>query len=74
MMYRHRLIKIHNSCGFEPLRGVRRAMLNSMVQSHAEIVPVSIFDEADINSWKPGTDITVRLIRAIIHALKKNLH
>ncbi|HBD9375311.1 TPA: 2-oxo acid dehydrogenase subunit E2 [Legionella pneumophila] len=57
--------------GFEPLRGVRRAMLNSMVQSHAEIVPVSIFDEADIHNWKPNTDITVRLIRAIIHASKK---
>ncbi|MFT4057953.1 MAG: dihydrolipoamide acetyltransferase family protein [Legionella sp.] len=57
--------------GFEPLRGVRRAMLNSMVQSHAEIVPVSIFDEADINNWKPGTDITVRLIRAIIDASQK---
>lgn len=56
--------------GFEPLRGVRRAMLSSMVHSHAEIVPVSIFDEADINNWKPGTDITVRLIRAIIHASK----
>jgi 2-oxoisovalerate dehydrogenase E2 component (dihydrolipoyl transacylase) len=57
--------------GYEPLRGVRRAMLNSMVQSHAEVVPVSIFDEADISSWKPGTDITVRLIRAIVHASQK---
>ncbi len=57
--------------GFEPLRGVRRAMLNSMVQSHAEIVPVSIFDEADINAWKQGTDITVRLIKAIVDAAKK---
>ncbi|PWY55303.1 2-oxo acid dehydrogenase subunit E2 [Legionella qingyii] len=57
--------------GFEPLRGVRRAMLNSMVQSHAEVVPVSIFDEADISAWKPGTDITVRLVRAIIYAANK---
>ena len=56
--------------GFEPLRGVRRAMLNSMILSHAEVVPVSIFDEADIHNWKPGTDITVRLIRAIVHATK----
>ena len=56
--------------GFEPLRGVRRAMLNSMVQSHAEVVPVSIFDEADISAWKSGTDITVRLIRALIDATK----
>lgn len=51
--------------GFEPLRGVRRAMLASMVQSHQEIVPVSLFDEADIECWKPQTDITVRLIQAI---------
>ncbi|MFV0819601.1 2-oxo acid dehydrogenase subunit E2 [Tatlockia micdadei] len=57
--------------GYEALRGVRRAMLNSMVQSHQEIVPVSIFDEADIECWPAGTDITVRLIRAIIHASKQ---
>lgn len=56
--------------GFEPLRGVRRAMLNAMVQSHSEVVPVSIFDEADIHRWKAGSDITVRLIRAIVHACK----
>lgn len=56
--------------GFEPLRGVRRAMLNSMVQSHAEVVGVSIFDEADIHLWKPNTDITVRLIQAITEACK----
>ena len=57
--------------GYEALRGVRRAMLNSMVQSHQEIVPVSIFDEADIEAWKPESDITVRLIQAIIHACKQ---
>ncbi|MCC5015986.1 MULTISPECIES: dihydrolipoamide acetyltransferase family protein [Legionella] len=57
--------------GFEALRGVRRAMLNSMMQSHQEVVPVSIFDEADIHSWQPETDITVRLIRAITHACKE---
>lgn len=57
--------------GYEPLRGVRRAMLHSMVQSHQEVVPVSIFDEADINHWKEKTDITVRLIRAITFACSK---
>ncbi|QRN03705.1 2-oxo acid dehydrogenase subunit E2 [Legionella sp. MW5194] len=56
--------------GFEPLRGVRRAMLNSMVQSHQDVVPVSIFDEADIECWKDGNDITARLIRAICDACK----
>ncbi len=56
--------------GFEPLRGVRRAMLHSMIQSHAEVVPVSIFDEADIHAWNEGTDITARLIQAIVEACK----
>lgn len=57
--------------GFEPLRGVRRAMLHSMQQSHQEVVPVSIFDEADIAHWPEKTDITVRLIRAIEIACQK---
>lgn len=57
--------------GFEPLRGVRRAMLNSMVLSHREVVPVSIFDEADIHAWQEKSDITVRLIRAISYACEQ---
>ena len=56
--------------GFEPLHGVRRAMLNSMVKSHQEVVPVSIFDEADIQDWPQDSDITIRLIQAIIAATK----
>lgn len=54
--------------GFEPLQGVRRTMLTHMVQSHRDVVPVSIFDEADIHHWTDETDITARLIRAIIDA------
>jgi pyruvate dehydrogenase E2 component (dihydrolipoamide acetyltransferase) len=57
--------------GYEALRGVRRAMLNSMMQSHQEVVPVSIFDEADIEGWQSGNDITIRLIRAISFACTK---
>ncbi|MCH9757467.1 MAG: 2-oxo acid dehydrogenase subunit E2 [Gammaproteobacteria bacterium] len=56
--------------GFEPLRGVRRAMLSSMVESHQTVVPVSIFDEADVSAWIGKDDITVRLIRAICEAAK----
>ncbi len=56
--------------GFEPLRGVRRAMLASMVDSHQTVVPVSIFDEADVSAWVGKDDITVRLIRAICTAAK----
>lgn len=57
--------------GFEPLRGVRRAMLASMIESHQVVVPVSIFDEADIANWQKSTDITVRLIQAIHKACIK---
>ena len=57
--------------GYEPLQGVRRAMLTHMVQSHREVVPVSIFDEADIHHWTDDTDITTRLIRAIFDATKQ---
>lgn len=54
--------------GYEPLHGVRRAMLQSMIESHQHIVPVSIYDEVDIQAWPEHTDLTVRLIRALIQA------
>jgi pyruvate dehydrogenase E2 component (dihydrolipoamide acetyltransferase) len=50
----------------EPLHGVRRAMAQKMQQSHAEIVPASIHDEADVEDWIETGDITVRLIRSIV--------
>lgn len=56
--------------GYEPLKGVRRAMLQSMEQSHKEIVSVSIFDEVDISDWNLNNDITVRIIKALVHAAK----
>lgn len=54
----------------ESLRGVRRAMANAMIQSHTQVVPVTLVDDADINAWLPGTDITWRVIRAIVSACK----
>lgn len=54
--------------GYSPLRGVRRAMVSSMMQSHQQVVPVTIFDEADIHHWTSSDDITVRLIQAICEA------
>jgi 2-oxoisovalerate dehydrogenase E2 component (dihydrolipoyl transacylase) len=50
----------------EPLAGVRRAMAVNMARSHAEIVPATVSDEADIAAWAPGSDITIRLARAIV--------
>lgn len=56
---------------YEPLRGVRRAMCITMTNAHAEVVPVTLMDEIDINSWSGSTDITLRLIRAMIAACRK---
>jgi pyruvate dehydrogenase E2 component (dihydrolipoamide acetyltransferase) len=49
----------------EPLAGVRRAMAVNMARSHAEIVPATVSDEADIATWAPRSDVTIRLARAI---------
>ncbi|MBP9721573.1 MAG: 2-oxo acid dehydrogenase subunit E2 [Gammaproteobacteria bacterium] len=55
----------------EPLRGVRRIMSVTMAQSHNEVAPATLFDEADIHHWfDSGTkqDITIRLISAMVAA------
>ncbi|WP_339802189.1 dihydrolipoamide acetyltransferase family protein [uncultured Marinobacter sp.] len=49
----------------EALRGPRRTMAKNMALSHAQVVPVSIFEDADIHDWRAGTDITMRLVQAI---------
>jgi 2-oxoisovalerate dehydrogenase E2 component (dihydrolipoyl transacylase) len=49
----------------EPLRGVRRAMAVRMAHAHAEVVPVTVSDEADVEAWANGRDVTIRLVRAI---------
>jgi pyruvate dehydrogenase E2 component (dihydrolipoamide acetyltransferase) len=54
----------------EALRGVRRAMAGHMALAHAEVVPVTIMDDADVQAWHAGTDITVRLIRALAAACR----
>jgi 2-oxoisovalerate dehydrogenase E2 component (dihydrolipoyl transacylase) len=54
----------------EPLRGMRRAMAQRMAAAHAEVVPASVTDEADIGAWASGQDATIRLVRAIAAACK----
>ena len=56
--------------GAEKVRGVRRAMLRNMVRAGAEVVPATVTDEADIESWPAKTDVTVRLIRAMAAGCK----
>jgi len=50
----------------EALRGARRAMAANMAQAGREVVPATLLDDADIEQWSSGDDITIRLIRAII--------
>ncbi|MGD9536698.1 MAG: dihydrolipoamide acetyltransferase family protein [Alphaproteobacteria bacterium] len=53
--------------GYEPLRGVRRAMADNMARSHAEVVPATITGFADVDPWANAkADVTLRLIRAIV--------
>lgn len=54
----------------EALRGVRKQMAKTMAQAHAEVVPVTLCEDADIDHWPEGTDITMRLIEAIAAACK----
>jgi len=55
----------------EPLRGVRRSMARVMSQAHAEVAPVTITDDADIDAWGVDSDVSLRLIRAIAVACGK---
>jgi len=55
----------------EKLHGVRRVMAQTMALSHREVVPVTIFEDADLSALPPKTDITVRLLKAIISAAKE---
>jgi pyruvate dehydrogenase E2 component (dihydrolipoamide acetyltransferase) len=55
----------------EPLRGVRRTMAQNMALAHAEVVPVVLVDDADIQAWGGDEDTTWRLIRAIVAACRE---
>jgi 2-oxoisovalerate dehydrogenase E2 component (dihydrolipoyl transacylase) len=56
--------------GYEPLRGVRRAMARNMAQAHAEVAPTTVTEDADITDWLESEDITSRLVRAMTSACK----
>ena len=54
------------AAGASALTGIRRSMAINMAKAHAEVVPATVWDEADVGSWWTGhDDITVRLIRAV---------
>jgi 2-oxoisovalerate dehydrogenase E2 component (dihydrolipoyl transacylase) len=54
----------------EQLKGVRRNMARVMADAHAQVVPTTIVDDADLHAWIGKQDITARLVRAIVSACK----
>jgi pyruvate dehydrogenase E2 component (dihydrolipoamide acetyltransferase) len=52
----------------EPLRGVRRAMAQSMSQSRDQVAGSTVCDDADIHAWSQRGDYMLRLMRAMICA------
>jgi pyruvate dehydrogenase E2 component (dihydrolipoamide acetyltransferase) len=54
----------------ELLRGVRKAMAQSMTLAHAEVASATIMDDADIDAWRGGESIMPRLIRALVAACR----
>lgn len=67
----HRAAKLLAEAGeMEPLRGVRRAMAQTMSQAHREVVAVTLNDDADIHAWQNHADVSIRLIRAVVAACR----
>src|SRR5690606_27629722 len=55
--------------GGEAVRSVRRSMARNMARAHAEVVPVTLVEDADLHLWPSGQrDPMVRLARAIARA------
>ena len=54
----------------EQLKGVRRNMARVMAEAHANVVPTTLVDDADLHAWIGKQDITARLIRSIVVACK----
>lgn len=49
----------------EKIRGLRRAMHQTMSLSRDNVMNCTVFDDADLHEWSKGQDITVRVMRAI---------
>jgi 2-oxoisovalerate dehydrogenase E2 component (dihydrolipoyl transacylase) len=49
----------------EVLRSLRRSMAHSMALSRDSVMECSVFDDADLHSWRAGSDYTGRVLRAI---------
>lgn len=52
----------------QALRGATRTMALNMARAWREVAHATLHDEADVECWAADTDVTVRLIRAIVAA------
>ena len=52
------------------LRGLRRAMAQSMAQARATVMQCTVFDDADLQRWTAAQDYSVRVLRAIAAACR----
>ncbi|MBR9875771.1 MAG: 2-oxo acid dehydrogenase subunit E2 [Vibrionaceae bacterium] len=57
--------------GTEVLKGARRTMVSAMAESHKNVAAVTITEEALLENWNPGEDISIRLVQAIVHACQE---
>ena len=55
-----------DSVGTTALRGARRTMAANMAQAWREVAHATLHDEADIEAWSAGEDVTCRLMRAVV--------
>lgn len=60
-------------CGdsISKLTGARKVMAQTMSKSHEQIPAVTLFDDANICTWKKSEDITLRCIKALVFACMK---
>ncbi len=63
-----RVVTASAGTGAEKLSALRRTMAERMAQSHAQVVPATVMDDADIEAWPEGGDPMLRLIRAVAAA------
>jgi pyruvate dehydrogenase E2 component (dihydrolipoamide acetyltransferase) len=54
-----------------PVRGTRRTMARAMAEAHAQVVPTTITEDADVGLWEGKQDITVRMIRSLVAAARR---
>jgi 2-oxoisovalerate dehydrogenase E2 component (dihydrolipoyl transacylase) len=55
-----------DDAGWQPLSGTRRSMARNMERSRAEVAPATVHEEADVSDWAKGSDVTARLVRALV--------